>query len=78
MIVFTDTLVANVGVGEKVIPRASHIILDSELTCICSVHSSDAVIVYNDASENSYADLGRVRVPSFTPPPRYEDFDPDW
>jgi len=38
--------------------------------------SGDATVVYT--SENGHADVGRVRVSTFTPPPRYEDFNPGW
>lgn len=40
-----------------------------ELTWIHPVNSSDAVVVYNDVSENSSAG------PSVVPPPSYDDLD---
>ena len=60
------------------ITRGPHITLYPELTTLYSVHSSDAVIVYTGVSEISQADLGAVRAASSSPPPRYEDFNPDW
>lgn len=59
-------------------PRGSQAILHPELTPVSFVHSGDAVVVYTGTSESSHADLGRVRVASSSPPPSYEDFDPDW
>ena len=53
------------GVGKEVLPCVPHVILWSELTCVDSNHSSDAVIVYGDPSENSCAGPGVVAPPGF-------------
>lgn len=62
-----DLFVSNVGGREKVIPWIPNYLLYPELNQIRPVYSSAAAIVYNNASESSFAG------PNVVLPPRYED-----
>lgn len=61
-----DFLIANVGAREKVSVRVSPDVLLTKLTNIYSDHSSDAVVVYGDASESSCAGT------TVAPPSRFD------
>lgn len=62
--------IANIGDREKVPPHVPHVTLHTILTSTPrSDYSSDAVIVYKDESESTYAGSRVV------PPPSYDDLD---
>jgi hypothetical protein len=62
----TDFFIINVGAGKKVPVRVKHAVILTELTYVYSDRSSDAVIVYGDASENSCAGT------TVAPPSRFD------
>lgn len=64
-----DFFIINVGRGKEVIICALNHVSQPELTWTCPTHSSDAVIVYKDVSENGC--LGS----RIAPPPSYEDLE---